>query len=165
MRKVGKTMNRSGQSSARWLASGLVILMVAAACGGGDDAGPAISNARIGQPTGPNAALYLTATGYGEDDTLISVETRVSPNTEIHETMMGDDGTMSMQPVASLELPASGDLVLEPGGYHIMLIDVERLEVGDIVDVILTWEKAGNHTIEAEVVEPAATMDDMDGEG
>ncbi|MDH3189249.1 MAG: copper chaperone PCu(A)C [Acidimicrobiia bacterium] len=157
-------MNRSVRPGVRWLAPGLVILLVAAACGGGDDGGPTISDARIGQPTGPNAALYLTASGYGEADSLISVETRVSPTAEIHETMMGDDGTMSMQPVVSLELPASGDLVLEPGGYHIMLIDVERLEVGDEVDVILAWEKAGNQTIKAEVVEPAATMDDMEGE-
>lgn len=134
-----------------------------AACGDGDSSSmPEIADARIGQPTGPNAALYLTASGYGTDDSLVGVSTDVAPTVEIHETTMGDDGTMGMQPVPELDLPAEGDLVLEPGGYHIMFIDVDRLDVGDTVEVTLEWENAGEQVITAEVVEPSDTMGDMD---
>jgi hypothetical protein len=70
---------------------------------------------------------------------------------------MGDDGSMRMRPVEALDLPADGTLILEPGGYHMMLINAARLEVGDTVDVTLVWETAGDMTIVAEVVEPGDT--------
>jgi copper(I)-binding protein len=117
---------------------------------------------RIGQPTGPNAALYFHADGYGTADRLVAVTTDVASRVEIHETTMNDDGTMGMSPIDGLDLPADGELVLEPGGYHIMLIDVDRLEVGEMVEVVLDWEHAGAQSIEAEVVAPEDTMGDME---
>lgn len=142
----------------------LTMAIAVAGCGGGGDDVPAISQARIGEPTGPNAALYFVAGGYGTDDRLVAASTDVAPRVEIHETTMNDDGTMGMSPVEGLDIPAQGDLVFEPGGYHVMLIDVDRLEVGETVDVVLEWEHAGSQTIEAEVVDPADTMTGMGDE-
>lgn len=144
---------------------GLALFSLLLAACGSDGTMPAISDARIGQPTGPNAALYFTATGYGVDDELVSVETHIAPSTELHETVMEDGGTMSMQALPAIPLPASGDLILEPGGFHVMLIDVDPLEVGSTVKLMLTWEKAGAQTIEAEVVEPSETMGEMGSDG
>lgn len=149
----------------RTIAIGFAVMGLLLTACGSDGTVPAISNARIGQPTGPNAALYFTASGYGEADGLISVETHVAPSAELHETVMEDGGTMSMQVLPAIPLPSSGDLVLEPGGYHVMLIDVDRLDVGATVKLMLTWEKAGAQTIEAEVVDPAETMDEMGSDG
>ena len=133
-----------------------LLALVVSACGGGSDA-PEVTDARVGQPTGPNAALYFTAQGYGTDDALISASTDVAASVELHETVMGDDQTTSMRPVTSYPLPADGELVLEPGGLHIMFIDVDRLEVGSTVEVTLDWENAGEMRITAEVVSPADT--------
>ena len=59
---------------------------------------------------------------------------------------------MTMQPVDSIELPAGEEVSLEPGGYHIMLLDlVAPLEVGDTFDIVLTFENAGEVTVTAEV--------------
>lgn len=135
--------------------------LVVAACGGADG-GIEISDARVGQPTGPNAALYFTATSGGEADRLVGASTGAASSVELHETSIGDDGTMSMQQVDGLDLAADGELVLEPGGYHLMLIGSDRMEVGDTVEVTVSWEQAGDMTIEAEVVEPGETMMDMD---
>lgn len=134
-----------------------------AACGG-DGGGVTVTDARVGQPTGPNAAVYFTASSGGEADRLIGAATDAAASVELHETAMGDDGTMGMAPVDGLDLPAGGELVLEPGGYHLMMIDADRLEVGDTVEVTLTWESTGDMVLEAEVVEPSDTMghDDMD---
>lgn len=88
----------------------------------------------------------------------MSVSTDVARQVEIHETTMDEDGTMSMRPVEVLDLPPGGELVLEPGGVHVMLIDADRLEVGESVEVVLTWERYGDMSIDAEVVEPAMTM-------
>ena len=70
----------------------------------------------------------------------------------------GDDmggGMMTMQPVESIPVPAGETVALEPGGYHVMLLDVKKvLAVGDTIDVTLTFEKAGEVTTTAEVREP-----------
>src|SRR5690606_23479505 len=60
-----------------------------------------VSEARIGQPTGPNAALYLTATSGGEEDSLIAATSEVAERVELHETAMTAEGTMTMEPVES----------------------------------------------------------------
>ena len=132
-------------------------LVLTAGCSGETD-GLEISDARVGAPTGPNAAMYFTARGSDEADSLRSASTDVASEVQIHETVMSDDGTMSMRSVPRLELPAGGQLVLEPGGYHLMLVQVDELEVGDTISVILTWEVAGEMTVDAEIVDPSDTM-------
>ena len=116
-------------------------------------------DARVGAPTGPNAAVYLTVEAYGEMDTLVSASTDVADSVELHETNMADDGTMSMQQAPGFDLPADGELVLEPGGKHIMLVGVDQLDVGATISVTLQFAGAGDLQVDVEVVEPAETMD------
>lgn len=147
--------------SRRRLLGGLAALtLVTAACG----SSPAleVTDARIGRPTGPNAALYLTVTS-GSDDSLIAASTAVAQRVELHESSMSAEGTMTMQPVEAFPVPASGSLVLEPGGLHLMLVEVEPLEVGDTVEVQLEFADAGTVDVTAQVVAPSATMGDGDG--
>lgn len=64
----------------------------------------------------------------------------------------GDMGAMTMREVASIEVPAGGEVVLEPGGYHLMLIGLAApLVAGDTVDIALELEVAGTRTVTAEV--------------
>jgi len=143
----------------RVVATMAVVAVSLAACGGGSD-GIVVTDARMGQPTGPNAAVYFTASNSGEQaDRLIGASTDVATSVEIHESTMADDGTMGMQPVDGLDITPGGELTLEPGGYHLMLVDAERLDVGDMVEVTLNWEKAGEMTVDVEVVDPSETMD------
>jgi copper(I)-binding protein len=74
---------------------------------------------------------------------------------DMGEGDMGDDmGTMTMQEVESIELPAGETVELKPGGFHIMLLDlVEPLEVGDEIEVTLTFESGATQTVVAEVRE------------
>ncbi|HUG08767.1 MAG TPA: copper chaperone PCu(A)C [Acidimicrobiia bacterium] len=137
--------------------SALLIGVLSTACAA--DSGPiTVDGARIGEPTGPNAALYLTATSNGGPDRLVGAHTVVADVVEIHRTTIDGDGVIAMERADSLDLPAAGSLVLEPGGLHVMLVDVDRLEAGDVVEVTLIWETAGEMTVEAEIVEPADTM-------
>lgn len=136
----------------------LALLALALAACGGNQGVPEVTDARIGQPTGPNAALYFTATADAADR-LLGAETDSAVSVEVHETTTGDDATMGMRAIAGVNLPAGEPLVLEPGGVHLMLIDAERMDVGDTIQVTLRWENAGEMLIEAEVVDPAETMD------
>ena len=88
--------------------------------------------------------------------TAAAVDESVAMKAEIHETTMavGDDGQemMAMQQVSSIDVPAGGDAVLEPGGYHIMLMQLaEPLVDGNEFTVTLTFEEAGDIEIVAEV--------------
>jgi len=141
------------------LAAAAVLVAGCQASGGID-----VTEARVGAPTGPNAALYFTAsTEGGEPDVLIGVSTDVAGNAEIHETTHAEDGTMGMRPVPSLDLPAGETLTLEPGGLHVMLMDVTPLDEGERISVTLQWQSAGEVEVEAEVVSPADTLGHDDG--
>ncbi|MDY7105311.1 MAG: copper chaperone PCu(A)C [Actinomycetota bacterium] len=73
-----------------------------------------------------------------------------------HEGMDGMDGAMTMQPVESLELPAGEAVVMEPGGYHVMLLELaEPLEAGGTFDLVLDFETAEDETISVEVRDEA----------
>jgi copper(I)-binding protein len=74
------------------------------------------------------------------------------------EMDMGDmDPQMRMQQlVDGLPLPAGETVTLEPGGYHIMLLDLaEPLEVGDEIEVTLDFENADDMNMTVEVAESA----------
>jgi copper(I)-binding protein len=73
-------------------------------------------------------------------------------------TDMGDgEMAMVMQEMPDgLALPAGETVTLEPGSYHIMLIDlVAPLENGDEFDVTLDFENADDMTITVEVADTA----------
>jgi len=99
------------------------------------------------------AAAYLTITnGTGEADALLSVSTPAATNPEIHETAAAGSGMMGMHPVDRIDIPAGQTVKLEPGGYHIMLINLTgELTAGSTIELTLTFEKAGPITVTAEV--------------
>lgn len=121
--------------------------------------GVEIRDARIPAPAGENGALYMVVRNNGaEDDRLVAAATDVAAAVELHETVMEGD-TMTMRPVEGYDVPAGGELALERGGKHIMLLGVDPLEVGDVVTVTLEFEDAGAVVVEAEVVPQVAETD------
>jgi copper(I)-binding protein len=110
----------------------------------------------MGQPMpGTGAVFMLLKNGGGEPDRLAGGQTDVAEVVEIHETVMeGEVMKMQMLP-DGLEVPARGEVLLKPGGYHIMLIGIKRdLEVGDTFSLDLQFEKSGTITVEPKVREP-----------
>lgn len=139
----------------------LPLLVLLAGCAPGS-AGVEVSEARIGAPTGPHAALYFSLLT-SEDDRLVGASTEVAERVELHETSIAADGTTTMAEVDSFPITASRPLVLEPGGRHLMLVEASRLEVGAEVEVELQLARAGPIAIRARVVDPAETLGDASG--
>ncbi len=104
------------------------------------------------EDAGQNSAVYLEIVNRGEvDDQLIAAETDVAGVTEVHE-VVSRDNVMRMQEVEQVEIPAGETVNLEPGGYHLMLFGlVDDLDAGDEFDVSLTFDRAGEITVTAEV--------------
>ena len=93
-----------------------------------------------------------------EDDALVGASSPAADVAEIHQTAMAEDITMAMSPVESIPVPAGSRAVLEPGGYHIMLIGLtEPLSVGDSIEISLEFEHAAARTVSA-LVRPMGPM-------
>jgi len=77
-------------------------------------------------PSQTTTAAYLTITNNsGQEAVLVSASSEMAGVTEIHE--MGHvNGMMHMAKVDKVRIPAQGKLVLQPGGYHIMMIDLKK---------------------------------------
>jgi len=72
---------------------------------------------------------------------LIGGETPASATVEVHMMSM-DNGVMRMRPASEgLEIPAGGQVALEPGGYHLMLIGLKApLAEGASVPLTLVFD-------------------------
>lgn len=106
-----------------------------------------------------NSAAYLVLRNATDaDDALVAVETEVSDTAEIHTVTM-DEGVMRMRPVDSVAVAAGGEAVLEPGGYHIMLIGLRRaLEEGDSVALRLVLRSGAAVDVVAPVLRSPPQM-------
>jgi copper(I)-binding protein len=101
--------------------------------------------------TNVNTAAYMTLRNAGNaPDRLIGVRTEMARMTGIHRTTIDERGLARMTEVAAVDLPAGGAAVLEPGGFHIMLMGVGSLTVGDTVRITLLLEASGSVEVRAE---------------
>jgi len=102
-----------------------------------------IRNAPAGRAV---SAGYMTLCNTAdEDDRLLAATSTIAKSTEIHEMRRGDAGQMQMRPLKSGLLLQPGKTVrLEPGGLHLMFIDLNApLVPGETVALALTFERAG----------------------
>jgi copper(I)-binding protein len=109
----------------------------------------ATPHARAGAGSGTGAAFFTVTNNGAEDDRLVSATSDVAAAVEVHEMKMVS-GTMEMSPlIDGLPVPAREAVALEPGGYHIMLIGLMRdLKAGEQFEITLTFERAGEATLE-----------------
>ncbi|WP_420411825.1 copper chaperone PCu(A)C [Roseibium sp.] len=92
-----------------------------------------------------------------EADRLVAAKSDVAKKTELHE-MAVTDGVMKMREMeGGIEVPAGETVTLKPGGLHIMFMGLNQsFEEGSKVPVVLTFEKAGDVTVELDVAKMGA---------
>lgn len=102
--------------------------------------------------SGGVTAAYLTITNGGLDvETLVGVSTPAARSASLHQTTT-TDGVTGMQPVNGIAIRGGGTVVLEPGGYHVMLEGLTGdLAIGQVVQLTVTFEAAGSIDVPAEV--------------
>lgn len=112
---------------------------------------------RVSLGTERPGVIYLTIRNAGEaDDALTGIATPVAGLPMIHETV-DTNGVVSMPHVMEVPVPAVGTVALEPGGYHAILMELsEPLEEGASFPVTLSFEEAGEVTIDVQVLSIAA---------
>lgn len=98
--------------------------------------------ARATMPGQKVSAAYMTIRS-DADAKLVGVSSVAVPRVELHEMKM-DGEVMRMREVGTLALPAGKPVKLEPGGYHIMLMNLDRaIAAGEAVPLTLTIESGG----------------------
>lgn len=132
----------------RFAAAAVAATMLLAACGSDDSS--SVSELTVERawarttPAGATTGVVYFEITSPDDDTIVSasVPADIAASAELHESMMegesghqhgGDSsattggapsGEMVMEPIDEVELAADTTVVFEPGGLHVMLIDL-----------------------------------------
>ncbi len=113
---------------------------------------------RATAPSQKAGGVFLRIKNAGnQPDRLIAVESELADVASLH-VMIRDGDVMKMRPVeGGVEVPANGEVILAPGGKHVMLIGLhEQLIKESTISLTLIFERAGRLEIEA-VVEAAGS--------
>lgn len=106
-----------------------------------------------GTEGGSGAVFFMVHNNSATDDTLIAASAAVAQKVELHTHVESADGVMQMVKIeGGIALPAGEMHELARGGDHVMLMGLtQALEDGDTFPLTLTFEKAGEVTVEAVV--------------
>lgn len=107
--------------------------------------------ARATVPAQKAGGGFVIIENAGAADKLIAVSSSVAKDMQLH--MMSMEGNvMKMRQVQSIDVPAKGSVELQPGGFHLMFIDLKgQLKAGDQIPVKLKFEKAGEIEVQFHV--------------
>ena len=109
----------------------------------------------VPQQRATGAFMLLTAE---RDARLVAAESPVAGIVEIHEMAMEND-VMKMREIPGLDLPAGQTVELKPGGYHVMLMELETQLVADTtVPITLIFEDGGGDRFAQEVEAPVRAL-------
>jgi copper(I)-binding protein len=105
----------------------------------------------------PNAkvlAAYMKIINKSDEQRVLkAVSSSLFGKVQMHKTEM-QDGMMKMVHQKQLHIPAGGSLTLEPGGYHLMLMNPKSVpQVGEQVDLELKFDNGLNLNVNAPVRE------------
>lgn len=129
----------------------ILFLLVATviSCGSGSDLLIQNTWVRLVPETTPHTAFYMTIQNRSDEPlVIVGAETSVARTVELHDTEIENE-VMRMRKVEEIEISARGGRILEPGGLHIMLIDlVEPIQENDIIPMTLLFEDGKEIQIE-----------------
>ncbi len=105
---------------------------------------------RMVPPGAPATAAFMVLENTGsKDHALVSAKAYINKVTELH-THIHDNGVMRMRQVPKIDLPAGQKTALQPGGFHIMLINLtEPVKEDQHIKIDLTFDDGSTKTIDA----------------
>ena len=116
---------------------------------------------REGPPSMQTLAAYMTIRNTGlQAQTVVGASSPLFAKVEFHESLQ-QGNLVTMVARDSLRIEAGGQIVLAPGGYHMMLIAPQgnkALRAGDKIPLLLHLSDGSQWAVEAEMraVQPSA---------
>ena len=107
---------------------------------------------REAPPSSQVLAAYMSISNPGDAAiTIVGISSPDFDSAELHRTLI-NEGVASMQHIKQLKVPANGDIMLEPGGLHLMLFNPKRmLNAGDTVTLTIHVTNGTCMTVSAPV--------------
>lgn len=119
----------------------LISLLAPAVLAGGADHVEVVNpTARPNPPGQKQTAAYMILRNRDKrEHTLVKASSPAAGATELH-TVVKENGMMKMRPVEKIAIKAGGETRLQPGGLHIMLINLKApLKEGGKITLTLTF--------------------------
>jgi copper(I)-binding protein len=115
--------------------------------------------------SGMSAAFGGLTNAGAQDVTVVSATTEASSMLELHETVENETGELIMREIdGGFVIPAGQTLTLEPGGSHIMLMDLAHpLEAGEEVTFTLTFSDDSTFEFTAPVKDYSGANENYEG--
>ena len=115
--------------------------------------------ARAVPPTARNSgAFMLIRNDSDQDRKVVAAKSDVSEITELHNHIH-DNGVMRMRRVDAIDVPAHGSVALEPGSYHVMLINLKQpLKPQDPVHIDLTLDDGSTVPVDLQALQVGMGM-------
>lgn len=109
--------------------------------------------ARSTTPNAKSGAIFFELVNDGAVDRLVAVATPAAKTAQLHTHSEDENGVMRMQHVEEgFVLPSGKTVAFARGGKHVMLLGLTGpLEDGATVPLTLTFEKAGEVTVDVVV--------------
>lgn len=153
------------------LRAALAALLLSAAPALAD--GPEVHDAYalVTRPGAPTGTAYMVIHNHGATgDRLLGASSPVAERVQIHASLV-ENGVSRMETVEEgLDLPPEGEIRLERGGLHLMVLGIaDPLEDGDVIPMTLHFAQAGDLDVDVLVDlsrltgDPAAHDDGADG--
>lgn len=98
------------------------------------------------------SAAFLTLSNSGDSEvSLVKASSNIAKSVELHEHVH-KDGMMQMRQVTKISVAGKGTTALKPGGFHIMLIGLNKaINPGDMIELSLEFNDGSKQTVKAEV--------------
>jgi hypothetical protein len=110
--------------------------------------------ARASSPAALSGGAFMIVQNTGaEADRLLSAASTIAEKTELHTHIADANGVMQMVEVPDgWSIPAGGAHALKRGGDHVMFLGLKKpMAHGDVVEVTLKFEKAGDLLVQIPV--------------
>ena len=94
-------------------------------------------------PSGIGAVYLRIVNPSGDEDRLLSAESRAAERTEMHESVRTDEVVRMISPERGFPVPSHGVLELSRGGRHLMLLGLSHRDPAKPIPLTLRFERSG----------------------
>jgi len=96
------------------------------------------------------AAGYMTLQNDSGTDVVVTGASSPACGMLMLHQSQDESGMAMMMAVSTITVPAHGDVIFAPGGYHLMCM-TPRMKIGDVVHITLTFQGGGTVATAARV--------------
>ncbi|WP_372880670.1 copper chaperone PCu(A)C [Psychromonas sp.] len=107
---------------------------------------------RATPPNSKNSAAFMVINNTGNEEVkLIAAASDIADRVELH-THIHADGMMKMRQVPEVSIQAQNTVALQPGGYHVMFVNLKQpLKEGQSVAILLYFDNGEQIKVNAPI--------------